>query len=136
MSELQTRLVKSAIVQEGEKPPEDPAKLLTELDRLHEDTLAFVQRINRTNAATRFDKRRTLSDAIAEREATKELRQRLIAAADASAEQQNRYMKSEIRIVRTMDAGALRKRADQLARDARDLDIRIQAMNWEVDLND
>lgn len=136
MSELQTRLVKSAIVQEGEKPPEDPATLLAELDRLHEDTLAFVQRINRTNAATRFDKRRTLSDAIAEREATKELRQRLIAAADASADQQNRYMKSEIRIVRTMDAGALRKRADQLARDARDLDIRIQAMNWEVDLND
>lgn len=33
-------------------------------------------------------------------------------------------MKSEIRIVRTMDAGALRKRADQLARDARKLDIR------------
>ena len=59
-----------------------------------------------------------------------------MAAADASAEQQGRYMKSEIRIVRTMDAGALRKRADELARDARELDIRIQAMNWEVDLKD
>jgi hypothetical protein len=136
MSELQTRIVRSAVVQEGEKPAEDPAKLLGELDRLHDDTLALIKRINRTNAATPFGKGKTLSDAIAEREALKELRQRIIAAADASTEQQGRYLKSEIRVIRTMDAGALRKRADQLARDARDLDIRIQAMNWEVDLKD
>lgn len=136
MSELQTRIVRSAVVQEGEQPPEDPAQLLAELDRLHVDTLSLVQRINRTNAATPFANGTTLSDAVAEREALKELRQRVMAAADASAEQQGRYMKSEIRIVRTMDAGALRKRADQLARDARELDIRIQAMNWEVDLKD
>lgn len=76
MSELQTRIVRSAVVQEGEKPPEDPAQLLAELDRLHADTLSLVQRINRTNAATPFAEDATLSDAIAEREALKELRQR------------------------------------------------------------
>ncbi|HEY0396629.1 MAG TPA: hypothetical protein VGD01_19285 [Candidatus Elarobacter sp.] len=74
--------------------------------------------------------------AIAEREALKALRQRIMAAADASTEQQGRYLKSEIRVVRTMDPAALRKRSDELARDARELDIRIQAMNWEVDLQD
>ena len=123
-------------MQEGEKPPEDPAQLLAELDRLHAETLSLVQRINRTNAATRFAEGSTLSDAIAERELLKLLRQRIAAAADATTEQQGRYLKSEIRIVRTMDAGALRKRADQLARDTRELDIKIQAMNWEVDLQD
>jgi hypothetical protein len=134
MAELQARIVACAVVQEGEQPPEDPTELLGELDRLHADTLALVQRINRTNSAARFDERGTLSDAIAEREALKALRARLMAAADASAELRRRYLHSEIRVVRTMDASSLRKRADQLARDARDLDIRIQAMNWELDL--
>jgi Family of unknown function (DUF6847) len=136
MAELQQRIVRSAIVQEGEKPPEDPSQLLTELERLHEETLTLIQRINRTNATTRFAKGKTVSDAIAEREALKELRQRIMAAADASGEQQGRYLKSEIRLVRTMDPAALRKRSDNLAREARELDIRIQAMNWEVDLQD
>jgi hypothetical protein len=136
MAELQQRIVRSAIVQEGEKPPEDPPQLLTELERLHEETLRLIQRINRTNATTRFAEGKTVSDAIAEREALKELRQRIMAAADASGEQQGRYLKSEIRLVRTMDPAALRKRSDNLAREARELDIRIQAMNWEVDLQD
>lgn len=136
MADLQQRIVRSAVVQEGEKPPEDPAQLLAELDRLHAETLSLIQRINRTNAATRFAGGATISDTIAEREALKELRQRLMAAADASGEQQGRYLKSEIRLVRTMDPAALRKRSDELARAARELDIRIQAMNWEVDLQD
>jgi hypothetical protein len=59
-----------------------------------------------------------------------------MAAADATGEQQGRYLKSEIRLVRTMDPAALRKRSDDLAREARELDIRIQATNWEVDLQD
>ena len=136
MTDLQNRIVRCAVVQEGDKPPEDPAQLLAELDRLHAETLSYVQRINRTNAATRFSDGATLADAIAERESLKKQRQRFMAAADASTEQQGRYLHSEIRVIRTMDAAALRKRADQLARDARDLDIRIQAMNWEIDVVD
>jgi hypothetical protein len=136
MIDVQNRIVRCAVVQEGDAPPEDPAQLLAELDRLHADTLSFVQRINRTNATTRFAGTATLSDAIAQREALKALRGRIWAAAEASTEQQRRYLHSEIRAMRTMDAAALRKRADQLARDARDLDIRIQAMNWEIELVD
>jgi hypothetical protein len=134
MLELQHRVVRCAVVQEGEEPPEDPGHLLAELDRFHAETLSLVQRINRTNAVTRFSDKATLSDAIAEREALKQLRMRVWAAADASTDDQRRYSRSEIRAIRTMDAAALRKRSDQLARDARDLDIRIQAMNWEVDV--
>jgi len=111
--------VRSAIVQEDEKPPEGPPQLLIELERLHEQTLGLIQRINRTNAVTRFASDKTLSDAIAEREALKELRQRIMAAADASGEQQGRYLKSEIRLVRTMEPAALRKRSDNLEADLR-----------------
>ena len=136
MGELQTRIIRSAVIQEGDAPPEDPGQLLAELDRLHADTLSLVQRVNRTNAVTPFGPKGTLSDAIVERDALKVLRHRIVAAADAAGEQQTRYLKSEIRAIRTYDAGALRKRADQLARDARELDIRIQAANWEVDLAD
>jgi hypothetical protein len=58
----------------------------------------------------------------------------LKAVADATTQQQARYSRSEIRIVRTFDVGAIRKRLDQLARDQRQLDVEIQAANWTVDL--
>jgi hypothetical protein len=54
--------------------------------------------------------------------------------ADATAEQQARYSRSEIRMVRTFDVAAVRQQVDGLARERRDLDIEIQAANWTVDL--
>jgi hypothetical protein len=44
------------------------------------------------------------------------------------------YMQSNIKYFRAVDVAEVQKRADDLARRYRDLDTRIQAVNWSVDL--
>ena len=68
-------------MQEGEQPPEDPIALLAEHDRLYLRLLELVQSINRTNAGKPFDERRSISDAIAERDLTGKKRDHLVALA-------------------------------------------------------
>jgi len=43
-------------------------------------------------------------------------------------------MRSEIRVVRTIDPVELRKTADELSRQHRELDVVIQEANWANDL--
>jgi hypothetical protein len=45
-------------------------------------------------------------------------------------------MRSEIRVVRTVDTAAILKRADDLSRSHRLLDASIQELNWVVDLKE
>jgi hypothetical protein len=45
-------------------------------------------------------------------------------------------MRSEIRVVRTVDSAALMKRADDLSRKHRQLDASVQEANWSIELFD
>lgn len=45
-------------------------------------------------------------------------------------------MRSEIRVVRTVDPAELRKRGDELSRAHRILGVAIQEANWKYDLLD
>jgi hypothetical protein len=58
----------------------------------------------------------------------------LTQAAEAAAQAQARYGRSEIRLVRLIDVAAIRAQLDDLARERRELDTEIQAHNWTVDL--
>jgi hypothetical protein len=62
---LRGRLKASALVQEGEQPPEDPASLLSEFDGLATQCERLVTQINHTNRATRLPDGATLTDALA-----------------------------------------------------------------------
>lgn len=70
LEQLKQRLVKNARIQEGDKPEEDPIELQAELEKSAQDLTLLIQRINRTNAASRFGDR-TLADALAERDVLK-----------------------------------------------------------------
>src|SRR5215212_4978433 len=70
IEQMRGRLQKSALVQEGESPPEDPQELLEETERLVSELEEYVRRINRTNlSATLADGETTLTDALARRDA-------------------------------------------------------------------
>lgn len=127
-------MTKSARIQEGEQPSEDTEGLLAESDRIFARFLELVGAINRTNAKTAFDESRTISDAIAERDVTSKRREFLIGIAEAASTRQDRYSKSEVRFVATVSVGKLQKEADQLAKHFRELDTRIQELNWRTDL--
>ncbi len=142
-SELQTRIAEirdrlriSALVQEGDSPPEDPEPLLRELDEVAGELERLIASINRTNSVARLPSGTTLTQALARRDVLGVLHGSLKAVADATAQQQARYSRSEIRLVRTFDVAAVRTRLDQLARERRELDIEIQTANWTVELEE
>jgi hypothetical protein len=131
---LRGRLRQSTLVQEGEKPPEDPQELLAELGRLLGQLVGLIERINRTNLQTTLGDGRTLTQALAERDVLALHQGVLQNVADSAVASVNRYSRSEIRQVATVDIAAIRKQVDQLAQQRRELDTTIQATNWATDL--
>ena len=53
-----------------------------------------------------------------------------------SAANDTRYGRNELKYVRTIDIKVLRKEADTYAKQYRELDLKIQSLNWTVDLVD
>jgi hypothetical protein len=136
LGQVRDRLRVSALIQEGDEPPEDPAPLLAELDQIADELEQLISAINRTNATTRLPSGATLTEALARRDVLGLKHSALKAIADATIQQQARYSRSEIRLVRTFDVADIRKRVDSLAREQRQLDVEIQAANWTVELDE
>ena len=70
--QLRYRLNNNVLVQEGEKPLEDPAALLQELEECYARLEWLIGRINLTNCATRVEGR-SLTELIARRPAGRSL---------------------------------------------------------------
>ena len=134
IEEIKSRLAASARIQEGEEPAEDSIELLSEADRIHARLLELISAINRTNSRTAFSDGRTISDAIAERDVLSKRRDFLADVAGSGSSRWDRYSRSEVRYVMTVPVGKLRADADQLAKRYRELDLRIQEMNWKTEL--
>ena len=134
IEEMKKRLIRSARVQEGDQPAEDTTELLAETERTFVRMLELVSSINRTNSKTEFDKKRSISDAIAERDVVGKRRDFLAGIADAASTRQDRYSKSEVRFVATLSVGKLQTEVDQLAKRYRELDTRLQELNWKTEL--
>ena len=127
-------MVRTARVQEGEQPAEDSTELLKETERLFARLLELISAINRTNAKTAFDKQRSISDAIAKRDVTAKKRDFLTGIADAASTRQDRYSKSEVKFVATFSVAQIQKQVDQLAKEFRELDTKLQELNWQTEL--
>jgi hypothetical protein len=134
IEEIRKRVVRSARVQEGEEPAEDTTELLAEAARVFARMQELISNINRVNSKTAFDNKRTISDAIAERDVVGKRRDFLSGIADAASTRQDRYSKSEVRFVPTVSVGTLQMEVDQLARQYRELDTRLQELNWKTEL--
>lgn len=133
IQQLENRLVNNALVQEGERPAEDPRELLDELDRNLDRLEELTSAINLCNCRTLCDGE-TLTAQIARRDMlTIRLRilRNLIQEASQSA---RRARNSEIRILSTVNVKQLQKEVDELSRDLRLLDNAIQATNWSAEL--
>lgn len=134
IDELKKRMIRIARVQEGEEPGEDSAQLLIESQKLFGRLLELISSINRTNAATTFEGRKTISDAIAQRDVVGKRRDFLSGLAEAASTRQDRYSKSEVKFVSTFSIAQLQKEVDQLSREYRELDTRLQELNWQTEL--
>ena len=134
LNKVQERLIAVARVQEGDTPEEDPQALLREGQALLEEIETLVRRINHTNSRTNLDEQTTLTDAIARRDSLLRARRLYNAVADAASTRQDRYSRNEIRYVSTLSVAELRATTDCLSKDYRELDTRIQQLNWTTEL--
>ena len=133
IQQLSQRLQNNALGQEGEEPAEDPDELLMQLDESIDRLQELMAHINKTNCLT-TDNGETLTDLIANRD-TLNVRIRsyrdLITAASGAA---RRYSASEIKILSTVNVRFLQKKLDEMSKQLRETDNRIQALNWTTEL--
>lgn len=133
--QLEDRLRLNAKVQEGETPAEDPQALLAELDELLRRQEELIARINLTNASV-TSQGQTLTELLARRDCLA-LRARMMREfLDEASATAQRGMRTEIRIVSTVDVRRLRKETDEVSRQLRELDLRIQELNWTTPLRE
>jgi len=141
VEQLRARIVGSARYQEGETPAEDAQRLLVEVGAVLDELELLIRRTNRTNAAVTVGDDGTLTDALARRDVLRLRHAVITAAADAAAGRDQRglavrQLRSELTMLSALPIADLREQADALARESRELDIRIQRTNWEADLLD
>lgn len=134
---LRARIQMAARYVEGEEPAEDAADLLARARELLEEHGNLVAAINKSNTLIRLDDGMSLTDALA-------LRSRLLKeigllnwVADEASPAKGMYQarrRTELAEKTDLPVAALRGEADRLASQVRDLDGRIQRVNWAEDL--
>jgi hypothetical protein len=134
IASLRERIVANAIVQEGEKPHEAPAKLLAEAEGALEQLEDLVTRINATNLATKLPDGQTLTAAIAKRDTLVQRHAMLVAAIAGCRKEPDRYGMREIKWIATLDVPKLQKQVEDLSKKIRELNAAIQQTNWKADL--
>ena len=128
IDQLKSRLKYSAKVQEGDQPSENVNELYKELD----ECLSQFEGINRTNMQT-VHEGETLTQMIARKDTLK-LRLTVMRDLLKHVVENDRYGRQEIKYVRTVDVGELRKVTDNYSKQLRNLDMKLQSLNWSVDL--
>lgn len=130
---MKVRLKESAKVQEGDTPPESLVELRREFDAMLSQLERLIYRINLTNLHA-TDGGESLTAMIARKDI---LRMRVGVMRDVInfvSETDSRYSRSEIKTVRIMDVPEARRELDRYSKELRELDMRIQGLNWTIDL--
>ena len=134
IAQLRERLSNNVKVQEGDEPAENPEDLFKELDGSLKELESLIVRINRTNQETVWEGK-TLTAMIAEKDILSLRLSVLRSVLDAANVRSDRYSRNEIKFVRTVDVNAIQKQVDDLSRDLRELDSKLQQANWMTDLD-
>lgn len=133
IEQLNRRLSNNILVQEGEDPAECPQQLLRELDDAIARLEYLMAAINRTNCVIKADGI-TLTELIAKKDALLLKISAYRRAAGEASMSTDRARGTEIKVKSVIKASELQKLVDQMSKELRLLDNRLQATNWTVDL--
>ena len=133
IAQLRERLSNNVKVQEGDQPAEKPEDLFKELEGTLKQLKDLIVSINRTNQETVVDGK-TLTEMIAEKDVLSMHLSALRDTLNAANVRSDRYSRNEIKFVRTIDVNALQKKVDDLSRDLREMESRLQQANWTTEL--
>ncbi|WP_462108544.1 DIP1984 family protein [Campylobacter concisus] len=133
LEQLKGRLLDNAKMQENERPSEDPKLLLKELDRLSDELFRLILAINLTNSNAKFEGA-SLTEMIAKKDTLSQKASVLRDFAKSASQKVDLYSNSEIKILSSVDVAVLQKQIDELSKEIRELDMKLQEANWQVDL--
>jgi hypothetical protein len=133
---LRDRIAESARFTEGEDPAEDANALLAEAEAVVDRLAELILAINRANLTATLPDGRSLTAALADRDALRTRFGVLKAAAAAAAGGRGgfRFGRQELRTFAALDVTALRRRGDDVARQIRELDLAIEQINFATEL--
>lgn len=134
IEQIKSRLKNNIMVQEGEAPSEEPEDLLKEFLSNQKELATIIKRINKTNNTTLYNEEWTLSDALVERDILIDKRSVLASSVERASFRLDRYSKTEIKYVSTINVKEIQKEVDKLSKQYRELDTKIQGLNWSTDL--
>jgi len=133
IAQVGERLKQNSKVQEGDTPSENPAELLEELDKDTQKLQELISQINLTNSKTESEGI-TLTEMIAKKDVLSLKTSILREFLKEASEKVERYSNKEIRIFSTVNVKELQKQVDDMSQKLRILDVKIQSLNWTVDL--
>ena len=133
-NQLISRIKDNAKVQDGDAPSEKPEDLIAEYENNMACFLELVQKINRTNCKASFDGDNSIADAIAQRDYIGAKIRAYREFYESATIKIDRYSRNEIKIVSCIDAKELQKQIDKLSKEYREIDMKLQGINWTVDL--
>jgi hypothetical protein len=133
IAQLRERLSNNVKVQEGDQPAENPDDLFKELEGSLKQLKGLIVSINRTNQETVWEGK-TLTEMIAEKDVLSMHLGALRATLEAANVRSDRFSRNEIKFVRTIDVNALQKKVDDLSKELRELDSKLQQANWMTDM--
>ena len=133
IDELDRRIRQNVLVQQGEKPNEDPNSMFEELKAAVDRLETVIRQINFSNCKHRVGGR-TLTEIIARKDTLKMLYNAHRDALSAATQSTSRARGTEIKILPVVDVKALRRETDEIAKEIRMLDNALQQANWNFDL--
>ena len=133
--QVKQRMQQNALYQEGDAPAESVAELLAEYRRCAERLETLVVAINRSNQQIVLADGTPMLEALVRRDGLIRECAMLIALCEAAMPDNSRYSRSELRYVSAVNIADIRKEADKLAQNCRQLDILVQQANWSHELN-
>ena len=93
----------------------------------------IIKLINKTNSSTYVDNE-SISDIIAKRDALGLKISILRSFVSESADRIDRYSNKEIKILSTVNVAEMQKQVDNISKEYRLLDTKLQGLNWTTDI--
>ena len=131
---LRMRMINNAKIQEGTTPNEEPKTLLEELDEKLERMEYLIKHINKTNELTKAKDGKTISEMIAEKDVLSKKLSILGSYIDSASATTTRLTHTEIKILSAFSIADMQKQIDKLSKTLRELDTKIQELNWLTEL--
>ncbi len=129
---LQNRIRPVLIISDDKQPQEDPEKLLAQLRQAIQDLETIVVRINKTNNETIVEGEGLLMEALAKRDSLKMLAEKLRTIRYAAQINNS----GDANLKTTISIKKLQIEMDQTGRAFREIDSKIQEINWLTELKD